>query len=101
MTEEQKAVLHKAEELKRAIKEMEVEYDTLKEQLLDIVPDEAKIDTGIGIFTKETRLVWTYSESTTKMADELKEKQKQEQQLGVAVSKPGAVFIKYKAKKNT
>jgi hypothetical protein len=99
MTEEQKALFRAYEDYKREIAELEEKCDAIKPQLLTLVPEGAKIDTGTGIFSTSSRKKWTYTEETTLMEKELKEKMKEEEQLGLATADDGTPFIVFKAKK--
>lgn len=99
MTPEQKALFTEYAELKFFIKEMEEKCNELKPQLITLIPRDATIDTGTGTFTLSSRKVWHYSDETESMEHELKEKQKEEQQTGVAEAVEGEPFIIYKEKK--
>jgi len=100
MTPEQKNLFTQYEEIKRDIAELEKQCDAIKPLLLPIIPIDTKIDTGTGVFTLSARKTWKYSDETEAMEDELKEKKKEEEQLGIAVASVGEPFIVFKAKKN-
>lgn len=100
MTEEQKALFRAYEDYKREIAELEERCDALKPQLLTLVPEGAKIDTGTGVFSTSSRKKWKYTDETTAMEKELKEKMKEEEQLGLATAEDGTPFIVFKAKKD-
>lgn len=88
------------EEYKRAIAELEAKCDELKPELLMAIPEDAVISTGTGDFTLSARKVWTYTPATTALEAELKEKKKEEEQLGLAEYTKGEPFIVFKAKKS-
>lgn len=99
MSPEQKALFTEYEETQVAIKELEEKRDSLKPLLVDLIPRDAKIDTGNGTFTIASRKTWRYSEETVSMEQELKDRQKEEQQTGVAEAVDGEPYIVYKQKK--
>lgn len=98
MDDKSKALLGAYEEYKREIKELEAKCDELKPQLLEIIPRDAKIDTGIGTFTVTARKKWKYSDELTEREKEVKEDKKVEEQTGVATASEGEAYIIYKSK---
>lgn len=94
-----KELFNEYEELKREIATLEARVEEIKPELLAEIPEGAKIDTGTGIFSTSSRKKWTYTEETTAMEKELKEKMKEEEQLGLATCEEGTPFIVFKAKK--
>lgn len=100
MTPAQKALFTEYAELKSTIKELEGKCDELKPQLITLIPPDTTIDTGTGTFTLSTRRVWRYSDTTTSMEAELKERKKEEEQTGIAQAVEGEPFIVYKEKKS-
>ncbi len=95
---EQKLLFTEYEEIKRAIKELEAKADLIKPQLLELIPDDSKIDSGTGIFSKETRQAWKFSEELTAEIKEIEEKKEVEKQTGVAEAKDSAPFIVFRSK---
>lgn len=71
----------------------------MKGEIVSFLPREVKIDLGNGSITVSSRKKWTYSEATTQLEKMVKEKQKEEQQTGVATSEDGEPFVTYKAAK--
>lgn len=100
MTEEQKALFRAYEDYKREIADLEEKCDALKPQLLTLIPEDAKIDSGTGVFSLSSRKTWKYSQELTDLEKEVKDRQKEEQQTGVAESVDGTPFIIFKAKKD-
>lgn len=98
--DELKSLCNEYEELQRDIKELEEKRDAIKPKLLELMPDDAKIDTGIGILTKSARIKWRYSYQTACLEEEVKQKKKEEEQTGAAEAVRGEPFLVYKAKKN-
>jgi hypothetical protein len=99
MTPAQKALFTEYEELKRSIKELEAKCDELKPQLITLIPPDSTIDTGTGTFTLSARKSWKYSDDTTVMEAEVKERKKEEEQTGIAKAIEGEPFIVFKEKK--
>lgn len=99
MTEEQKALFRAYEDYKREINELEEKCEALKPQLLTLVPVDSKIDTGTGVFSLSSRKKWKYTKETIDLEKELKDRMKEEEQLGLAIAEDGAPFIVFKAKK--
>jgi len=95
-----KELFNEYEELKREIATLEARVEEIKPELLAEIPEGAKIDTGTGIFSTSSRKKWTYSDETTAAEKELKEKMKEEEQLGIATAEEGTPFIVFKAKKD-
>jgi len=95
-----KELFDEYEELKREIATLEARVEEIKPDLLAEIPEGAKIDTGTGIFSTSSRKKWTYSEETTEAEKQLKEKMKEEEQLGIATAEEGTPFIVFKAKKD-
>ena len=100
MTPDAKYFFTQYEEYKREIAELEEKCDMLKPKLISLIPENAKIDSGTGIFTLSSRKVWRYSPDLTALEVEVRERQKEEQQLGIAESEDGAPFIVFKQKKS-
>ncbi len=99
MTEEQKALFRAYEDYKREIAVLEEHCEALKPQLLTLVPADSKIDTGTGVFSLSSRKKWKYTDDTMELEKELKDKMKEEEQLGLATFEDGTPFIIFKAKK--
>ena len=99
MTPEQKALFTQYEELKRTVAELEDEMETIKPQLLVLIPEDSKIDTGTGVFTLSSKKQWKYSKVTNELEERLKERKREEEQTGVAEAVSGAPFVVFKAKK--
>lgn len=99
MSPEEKALFNEYEDLKRSIAELEEKCEELKPKLIACIPEDAKINTGTGIFSLSSRKKWQYSPETTALEDTLKARQKEEQQTGVAVAESGEPFIVFKAHK--
>ena len=75
-------------QLKRQMAELEDEMEELKPQLADELKalPESKVKTAFGMFSIQRRAKWTYSEVTQQLEGELKTRQKQEQQDGIATA---------------
>lgn len=99
MTSEAKALFLEYAETKEAIADLELKLEELKPQLIDLIPDETKIDAGTGIFTRGYRKVWRYTQSTQDLEAQVKEAKKEEEQTGVASFSHGDPFITYRKKK--
>ncbi len=100
MTEEQKALFTEYEELKRTIAELEEKCDALKPQLLTLIPEDSKIDSGTGVFSLSLRKTWRYSQELTDLEAEVKERKKTEEQTGIAEATNGTPFIVFRSKKD-
>ncbi len=75
-------------QLKRQAAELEDEMEKLKPQLaeeLKTLPD-SRLKTGFGTFSMQRKAKWKYSELTQQIEDDLKTRQKQEQQDGIATA---------------
>ena len=94
-----KALFTEYAELKMQIAELEAKCDALKPELLMQIPEDAKIDAGVGVFSLSSRKTWRYSQETTDLEKEVKERKKEEEQTGVAESVDGEMFVVFKARK--
>lgn len=86
------------EELKIRMKQDAVLEKELKAELIDHVPEDEKINCEYGVIERKSRAKWTYSESTTEMADNLKDVKKEEEAKGIATNDP-TVYIEYRVNK--
>lgn len=99
MTPEAKALFLEYAEAKEAIADLELKIEELKPQLIDLIPDETKIDAGTGVFTRGYRKVWRYTQPTQELEARLKDAKKEEEQTGVASFTNSEPFITYRKKK--
>ncbi len=99
MTPEVKAMFLEYAETKEAIADLELKLEELKPQLIDLIPDDTKIDAGTGVFTRGYRKVWRYTQATKELEAQLKETKKEEEQTGIASFTNGDPFITYRKNK--
>lgn len=97
MNPDTKKRIERYEAVKLEIKKLEFEAETLADALLSEIPSDATIEAHHGTLSVSSRSQWTYSEKTQEAEKQLKAKQKEERQLGVAVEQPGKPFLIYKA----
>ena len=85
-------------QLKRQMAELDDEIEELKPKLaeeLKTLPD-SKLKTDFGAFSIQRKARWTYSEVAQQLESELKTRQKQEQQDGIATAEYSE-FVQFKA----
>lgn len=85
------------EEHKLEVKRHEVHLEILKDRIKSRVKGDEKINARHGVIEMKKRDNWTYSDGTKKLAEDLKEKQKEEVAKGIATSVP-TYFIEYRQK---
>lgn len=78
---------------------LENEIDVLKSELLPELPRDKAIETENGTFNVESRMKWTYSESTQEADKDIKATKKSEEQDGTAEGVPGEAFLVYRENK--
>lgn len=99
MNDEQKNLFHVYEDAKRKIAEYEEIIDRIKPQILEIMPEDADVNSGTAIFRlQKGKASWKYSPELTEIAKEIKDRQKIEEQSGIAEKVHGAPFIVCKLK---
>lgn len=74
------------EAAKIAIKEHEAVIDELKEEIASFIPEGSEVESEHGKFYLQTKEKFTYSESTQRIAADLKEAQAREKADGTATS---------------
>lgn len=89
-----KSVCGEYEDLKRTIKEAEERIKVLKPILEDNIEEGQELNTGTATFVvNKGRTSWKYSEELSNMEAELKDRQKEEVQTGVAQKVEGKSFV--------
>ena len=94
-----KELLTQYAEIKAAIKELEDQAEAIKPQIIEQLEVGTKYDIGTAVIElARGRAAWKYSEDTKQMELSLKERQKEEQQTGVAVQVLGEPYLVCKVK---
>lgn len=84
------------EQIKLEIKKLETEAEFIADALLSEIPDDAEIKARQGTLSITARTKWVYSLETQEAEKKLKDKQKQEQQLGIAKEEKGKPYLIYR-----
>lgn len=93
--------LARARDLKLQIDSLSDELDAIKSHLLGYAVDKQLESLTLGAFTvsRRVRLTWDYSDSLESRINAIKNAQKREQTLGIAISKPSEhVVLSFKAR---
>ena len=88
------------EEIQMAIKELEQQRDQLKPLLVEHIPEDSVVKTDNGSFTIKRRNKWTYSSPLQELEADLKDKQKEERQSGIATEVPGEPYVEWRQNKD-
>lgn len=86
------------EEIKLSIKEKEARLEELKPLILPEIPADKEIEAKYGSFTLKAKSKWKYSDATTTLEKEVKERKKTEEADGTAEQLPGTPYIEYRSK---
>lgn len=91
-----KAQLKRIEQLKIEIRERETEIEALAKLIVPNLSPTTKIQAKQGAFTLGSRSKWKYTAATERLAEQVKEQQKHEQQTGAAQEIKGDPYLIYK-----
>jgi hypothetical protein len=82
--------------LKNEVREREVEIEALAKLIVPNLSPTTKIQAKQGAFTLGSRSKWKYTAGTERLAEQVKEQQKHEQQTGAAQEIKGDPYLIYK-----
>lgn len=97
MNELTKTQLKRIEQLKIEIRERETEIEMLMPEVVPEIPEDAEIATERGTFTLGSRSKWEYSTLLTNLEKDVKARQKDEQQRGIAKETKGKPYLIYRS----
>jgi len=100
MNSDTTARIFRYEEIKLKIKELEQEAAILAEVIVEEVPADTELALKQGTLSLASRSKWTYSPALTSLEKDVKVRQKDEQQRGVAVEEKGKPYLIYRTNKD-
>lgn len=100
MNQQTKDRILKYEEIKLKIKELENEAFILSEHIIEEFPEGSEIALEYGKLSMASRSKWTYSPALTMLEKDVKAKQKDEQQRGIATEDKGKPYLIYRTNKD-
>jgi len=98
MNEEQKQVLLEYEELKLQEKQIKSRLDELKPVVLEVVPEETKVNVTDGYFERKKRDNWTFGPDIQTHEQSLKDEKAAAIAKGEATNNP-TFYIEYRQNK--
>ena len=99
MNDQIKESLKEYEEIKLQMKRLDEKLEVIKPFILENLPEGTDIQTDFGKFSSQSRSKWTFSDSITSMAKQLKDGQAGEKADGTAKEEKGTPYIVYKENK--
>lgn len=80
------------EQLKMTVKSAEEEIETLKSQIVELIPEGKEVEGSYGIFNVQSRATWKFSNNHSKLKTSLKELEEEEKAKGIATAKYSPVL---------